>query len=350
MRLKTLWLCVALLGSSVWLCHACAHPLGSPPGRLIDVAGTRLHLYCRGHGAPRVILDTGLGGVSLEWLPVVERVAHFAEVCVYDRAGYGWSDMGQFPRTTTHEVDELHALLINAGLRGPFILVGHSFGGYNAQLFARRYPPLTAGLVLIDASHPEQVERFQAPPYSVRTAPMSRFGSVQFGDMPPFHVSLSARARLQMLYQYQNWKPRRTMSYELLGFRDSERQVRAAPALSRMPLVVVTRGKRVWPADAHGDQLEQLWLDLQRGLAQQSPRSAHLVALNSGHQIHLEQPSVVAYAIALAHDAVTAPRATAVATLQHVDGRVSSVIWLKDSLDVDDARQVMALDDSRLQQ
>lgn len=295
-----------------------------------------MHLYCRGAGSPTVIVDTGLGGTSLEWLPVLQRVANFTQVCVYDRAGYGWSDMGAYPRTSSHEVDELYLLLSNAGLPGPFILVGHSYGGYNAQLFARRYPYLTAGLVLVDASHPDQIERFQAPPYNIKTAPTSRFGTVHFGEMPAVPPSLSRRARLLMLYQFKNWKARRTMSYELLGFRESADELRSAQPLNPMPLVVLTRGKRVWPDDEHGNGLEHLWITLQSELATQSPAVAHLVALGSGHLVHLEQPDLVAYGIALAFDAVPAPSRdpgpTAVQRIQQFDGNVSGALWLKDSL------------------
>lgn len=316
-----------------------AHPLGAPPGELVDVDGHLMHLYCQGRGTPTVVLDAGLGGASLEWSRVVRRVARFTQVCVYDRAGYGWSDMGDYPRTSAREVDELHQLLANAGLRAPYVLVGHSFGGYNAQLFARRYPSLVAGLILVDSSHPEQVERFQAPPYSVKTAPSSRFGLVQFGEMPPLHANLSQRARLLMLYQFKHWKPRRTVSYELLGFRDSARDVRAAPALPAIPLVVLTRGRRVWPATPHGDRLEQLWIELQSELAAQSPEAAHIVVRAGGHMLHLEQPGMVAYGIALVFDAVVAkqpgPGGDALpAAVRAFDGAIDNAVWLQDSLGV----------------
>ncbi len=338
--------------AGVWLLAVCAmpvvaHPLGAPPGKLIDVHGTRLHLYCEGRGAPTVILDAGLGGASLEWLPVMQQVARFTEVCVYDRAGYGWSDMGAYPRTSSQEVEELYELLANTGRRGPYILAGHSFGGYNAQLFARRYPLLAAGLVLVDASHPSQVERFQAPPYRVNTAPSSRFGLVQFGEMPALHANLSRRARLLMLYQFKNWKPRRTISYELLGFRDSARELRNAQSLPPLPLVVLTRGKRAWPPTPHGDLLEQLWIDLQSELAAQSPESAHLIARDSGHMIHLEQPALVVYGIALVLDTVrdaqvgrtSLPLGTATRRLV---GAVEHAVWLRDSLGVRAASRVSA--------
>ena len=93
--------------------------------------------------------------------------------------------MGLLPRTSSRIANELYVSLNDAGVEPPYILGGHSFGGYNMQIFARRYPYLVAGLVLIDASHPDQVERFLAPPLAMLTAPSSRYGIVQFREPPP---------------------------------------------------------------------------------------------------------------------------------------------------------------------
>lgn len=334
------WRCIATL--MLWLLlpgAASAHPLGDPPGRLVDIGGRRMHLYCIGRGAPTIVIDTGLGGTSLEWEAVMHRLGGPSRVCVYDRAGYGWSDMGPYPRTSSQHANDLYLLLTAAGEAGPYVLVGHSYGGYNMQLFARRYPFMVAGLVLIDASHPEQVDRFLAPPYNVRIAPSSSFGLVRFGDVPRPHPAMPKAARDLSYFQYRNWRPRRTLSYELLGWRESEAELRAEPALPPMPLVVLTRGRRVWPAGAHGDALEQLWIELQAELAAQSPSAAHLVARASGHQIHLDQPDLVAFAVALASDAwrlrhgeTAALTAASARWLAQLDMQQFS--WLSDTLEV----------------
>ncbi len=122
-------------------------------GKLINVGGYRLHINCIGTGSPTVILDAGLGGSSLDWSLVQPEVATFTRVCSYDRAGYGWSDYGPKPRTSGRIVAELHTLLIGAGIPGPYILVGQSFGGLNVRLYAYTYPQEVAGMVLVDASH-----------------------------------------------------------------------------------------------------------------------------------------------------------------------------------------------------
>ncbi|HWR73601.1 MAG TPA: alpha/beta fold hydrolase, partial [Nitrospirota bacterium] len=127
-----------------------------PPGRIVDVGGYRLHLNCTGEGSPTVILESGMNEFSLSWALVQPGVAKFTRVCSYDRAGLGWSDPGRAPRTSETIVRELHALLRAAGITGPLVLAGHSFGGMNARLYARRYPNEVAGMVLVDSAHEDQ--------------------------------------------------------------------------------------------------------------------------------------------------------------------------------------------------
>src|SRR5919107_3161482 len=123
------------------------------PGELVDVGGYSLHLYCTGEpGAPAVVMDSGLGGTVLDWQLVQPEVAKFARVCTYDRAGMGWSERGAQPRTSQQFVQELHALLTNAGVEGPYVLVGQSLGGVNVQLYASQYPDEVAGMVLVDST------------------------------------------------------------------------------------------------------------------------------------------------------------------------------------------------------
>ena len=127
----------ACLVAGAQLAASPAASKSSVPGRLVDVGGYRLHIYCAGEGMPSIIFDSGVGGFSLEWTRVQKVLARRTRVCTYDRAGYGWSDLGPLPRTSERITRELHTLLEKAGVAGPYILAGHSFGGYNAQLFAR---------------------------------------------------------------------------------------------------------------------------------------------------------------------------------------------------------------------
>lgn len=121
------------------------------PGRLVSAGVHRLNLYCVGTGSPTVVFDSGWEDWSPAWAIVQPRVASFTRACAYDRAGAGFSEAGPMPRTSMQIADELHTALHSAGVRGPFILVGHAFGGDNVRAFADRYMPEVAGLVLVEA-------------------------------------------------------------------------------------------------------------------------------------------------------------------------------------------------------
>ncbi len=123
----------------------------TPPGQLIDVGGYNLHLYTMGDSLPTVVLEHSLGGI--EGYLLIEDIAKFARVCIYDRAGYGWSDCSPHSRDSKQIVQELDTLLNNAGIEPPYILVGDSFGSYNVRLYAHTFPEKVVGMVLTDGLH-----------------------------------------------------------------------------------------------------------------------------------------------------------------------------------------------------
>ena len=118
-------------------------------GRMIDLGGYKLHMIDSGqnHYDPTVVIETGAGESCLGWQLIQPEIAKFARVISYDRAGYAWSDASPFPRTSENIIKELHTMLHNANVPGPYILVGHSFGGLNIQLFANTYPGEVAGVI-----------------------------------------------------------------------------------------------------------------------------------------------------------------------------------------------------------
>jgi pimeloyl-ACP methyl ester carboxylesterase len=121
------------------------------PGRLVSAGAHRLNLYCMGSGSPTVVFDSGWEDWSPAWAVVQPKIAAWTRACSYDRAGAGFSEPGPLPRTSVRIADELHAALHDAGITGPYILVGHAFGGDNVRTFADRYMPEVAGLVLVEA-------------------------------------------------------------------------------------------------------------------------------------------------------------------------------------------------------
>jgi alpha-beta hydrolase superfamily lysophospholipase len=119
-----------------------------PPGQMVDVGGYRLHINCTGTGSPTVVLDAGLGDWSLGWSAVQGEVAKTTHVCTYDRAGVGYSEAGPLPRNAEQFATELHTLLKQANIPGPYVMVGHSLGGLPVRVFVHDYPTEVAGVVL----------------------------------------------------------------------------------------------------------------------------------------------------------------------------------------------------------
>ena len=277
-------------------------PGSAVPGRLVDVGGYRLHIYCVGEGVPTIIFDSGVGGFSLEWSRVQNVLARRTRVCSYDRAGYGWSDPGPLPRTSKRITRELHTLLERAGVAGPYIVAGHSFGGYNAQLFARNYPDETAGLVLIDASHPEQIERLPSPePGTTRRVRPGASNYIVTRHFP--HPNYPDENALVAQRIMQSWHHKMTWREEMTVFSVSAKQVRVSRPMPDVPVVVLTRGRSFWPGYSNGDETEQVWMELQGELSQLGANPVHLVAERSGHVIHLDQPGIVITAMQTMLDA-----------------------------------------------
>ena len=128
----------------------------------MDVGGHQLHLWCTGAGSPTVVLEVGGGGNVLEWSRVQPEVAKTTRVCSYDRAGFGWSDLGPNPRSAVQIVSELHRLMQAANVSGPYVLTGHSLGGLYVRLYASTYPADVTGMVLVDSTHEDVDERMPA--------------------------------------------------------------------------------------------------------------------------------------------------------------------------------------------
>src|SRR5215467_10823448 len=189
-----------LVRTGLWLTllfqNAATSPPFPPPGRLVDIGGWKLHLNCIGEAKPSagtVILEAGAGDFSVEWSLVQPKVAKFAHVCSYDRAGDGWSEIGPHPRTFHQIVYELHALLEKAGVAGPLVLVGHSYGGWLVRLYQSTYPSDVAGMVLVEAGADDplrmmpdgKVVHSSDLPATQTIPPVKTSGPLRISDIPP---------------------------------------------------------------------------------------------------------------------------------------------------------------------
>jgi len=288
------------------------------PGRLIPVGEHRLHLHCMGEGAPTVVFESGIGGFSLEWRALQEQLAVRQRVCAYDRAGYGWSDFVAAPASAEHSADELHELLSRAGESAPYLLVGHSYGGFILRWFARRHALEVAGLVLLDSSAPEQFDRLPlAALPEVPSGPPRR--AMRMPQLPDgFPVAYGTSAMALMLLP----KARIATLNELRGFAASAHALAVAPATRlRVPVLIVSRGRRVFDARAGGAHSEAVWRTMQTGMTALSPHAAQWIARGAGHLVHLDRPDLVLRAVSSiaptpsALQAARAPRTLAFAAV-----------------------------------
>jgi pimeloyl-ACP methyl ester carboxylesterase len=221
------------------------------PGQLIDVGGHRLHLNCTGSGTPTVVLEPGGGEMSSNLGWITPAVAHDTHVCVYDRAGRGWSEPADTPQDGNQIAADLHTLLHRADVPGPYVLAGHSFGGLYVLAFAAQYPDEVAGMVLVDstapATAPEAAASEGASSYDVMgrvSALMSisarlglgrLYGQLAFGDLPPqshkeVRASLATASNL------------RSTIDEYVQANASVQQAASLRDFGDKPLVVLTAG------------------------------------------------------------------------------------------------------------
>ena len=276
------------------------------PGQLIDIGGYRLHLYCIGNqtdGSPTVILEQGLGGSSPAWAWIQPEVAKVTRVCAYDRAGLGWSDPA--PKGTARDgkqvANELHILLQKANIAGPYVMVGHSFGGLYTLFFAHQYPRDVAGVVLLDSSHPDQwtstpagqdLYKSNARSYSV-TSTLARLGLLRLRakSQPPLGLpDTQNKELLAFLSATKDWD---AQAAEFSATTELDDEVRAAGPLGGMPLFVLTATDHGGPAE-----MEELWQDLQNKLAGLSTNSIHKVLEGARHESLWADPKYASESVA----------------------------------------------------
>ncbi len=305
-----------------------------PPGRLLRVNKGRMHIHVTGEGTPTVVFESGMGASCLSWMVVQPQVTKFTRAVSYDRAGHGWSDSPRGPRTAGQIAQELHTLLDASGMPGPYVLVGHSFGGYVNRAFAHMYPNDVVGMVLVDSVHPlewknptsEQLRMIEVGlRYAWIAAWLARLGVVRFclarlargsprlgwAAVSAFGVGTAAAvqriageirklpARILPIVRAFWSQPKNFMSLgqHVAALPVSAVEAAAVSSLRDLPLVVLS-----------GDHHEAVYSDWQRDLARLSSRGRHLVASDSGHWIHLDHPELVTQVI---FEVVTAARSKA---------------------------------------
>jgi pimeloyl-ACP methyl ester carboxylesterase len=286
-------LLLASIGGAYETVSGAVDPTDNPmTGELIDVGGHSLHLRCSGSGSPTVILEPGAGEMSAGLAWIEPAVADDTRVCVYDRAGRGWSDAADAPQDAAGIATDLHTLLERGDLPGPYLLVGHSFGGLYVLTFAALYPDEVAGMVLVDSTAPASTPT-PAPTtpgdsgtYDVAAHISALFsstarlgvgrllGQADYGSLPP-QARDEARASVATASHLQS-----TIDEYLLA-NASAKQAAALTDLAGKPLVVLTAGSGARAG----------WMADQDLLATLSTNSAHRVIEGATHAalLHDEQ-------------------------------------------------------------
>lgn len=263
---------------------ACGQGTGNGVDKMVDIGTHSLHIYCIGEGSPTVVIDVGVGESYTTWQSVQEQISHETRVCAYDRAGYGQSEPGPLPRDSAREADELRRLLQNAGIKGPYLLVGHSLGAINAQVFASNYPNLVAGAVLLD------------PP------PLGWLAGDAFPELRSMYEQQAAafKSQSEALCSSPDPKVKAEASfYALLAsemtelLKGSAQRLAAIESFGDIPLTVIASTE---PNSNFGDSaqaFQQFWIAQSGELAKKSTHGAFIRAEGSSYHIHLDAPQLV---------------------------------------------------------
>jgi pimeloyl-ACP methyl ester carboxylesterase len=316
-----------------WIYLLCALILGAAPaftdnnrpkplGKMVDLGGHRLHVNCTGKGRPTVVVENGLGDFSFDWILVQSRVSEFTRICAYDRAGYAWSDPGPKPRTFAQINLELRDALSKLGERGPFILVGHSYGGAVVRNFATTYPAEVAAMVLVDSAFEGErvgigggrtIRLGENAQGRAIPAPREQMNDSDRSAIP--HAGAPADEPLDAMYKtlppamqkLQIWAQSQA---EIQDAEDSQREWSEEyfakwlaqsqnGILGALPLIVLTRaegGFKDGASDVSAAQMEQERKQGQAKLALLSTNGKQ-IKVHGGHNMELEAPDEVVAAI-----------------------------------------------------
>jgi pimeloyl-ACP methyl ester carboxylesterase len=280
------------------------------PGQLVDVGGYKMHINCMGQGSPTIILAAGTADFSTTWAYVQPEIAKLTRVCSYDRTGLGWSEPSPLPLTVKTTVDELHTLLVNARVQGPYVLVGHSLGGMHMRAYAHNYPDEVVGLVQLDSLHEDQaildpvftkVNQVGVEPFRM-LALLNSTGMMALApqSIPNQGLPDDAYAQYQASLATTNFFKTTIAEVEAQAGHCAEVRALKIAGFGNMPLIVITRGRANRTAslsDNENQQSEEVWQALQPELAALSSEGKQIIAEQSSHMIQLEQPDLVIDAI-----------------------------------------------------
>lgn len=259
-----------------------------PAERLVDLGTHRLQIRVEGVGFPTVVIDAGLGDGIDKLRPLQERLARSTCVVTYNRAGYGPSEPGPLPRDAAREAQELKALLEQAQVPGPYVLVGHSLGALNAQVFAARFPADVAGLVLLDPPPPAFLAGSEFKELGAMAEKMTAEwqAAADQGAAAPDIAGRTQAVFFRMLASEHR---------EMFGA--SARQAAAIATFGDLPLTVVAAGQANPAFGKSAAKFQAFWIEQSRALAGKSAKAKFVLAPEASHYLYVDAPELVEKAV-----------------------------------------------------
>ena len=258
----------------------------NPPGTLHSIGTHRLHGWLMGSGDTTVLFEPGLGGSSLEFLPLAEELSTKTQICLYDRAGYAWSDPGLNPRHVIRLATEIKLLMQTMQLNNPLVLVGHSYGGLIMRQLANLMPDKIKGLVLVDASHEDQFLRLAGHSDKSMLLTSNHF-VITRPDLPP---GLRDDVRKKILAFSRMRKTYSAVHAEIASFEVSCEHIGNTRKEFDFPVSVISRGLDPHSVRSDNGEKHRIWQEMQSDMLLLSQQSQQRIATNSGHHIHVDEP------------------------------------------------------------
>jgi pimeloyl-ACP methyl ester carboxylesterase len=281
-----------------------------PPGRLVDIGGRKLHLDCSGKGTPTIVLVAGGGAFSIDWALVQPKIAQDTRVCSYDRAGLAWSESGPADETVEQTINDLHLLLGAAGEKKPYVLVGASIGGIFIRAYQRAFPKEVAGLVFTNSVNKlgkmvkdkgdllwnfteDEIRSAYPLPPSITKGPMPTREREPFDRLSPQlqAVRLWLDVRLWDKWDRAKAGPEVDLSWRKEILREFDETDGKEYLPGNLPVLVVSSSPLATESERRSRESVAARLDFL------SSNTAHVMAVGSGHEIHLYQPDRVVEAL-----------------------------------------------------
>jgi pimeloyl-ACP methyl ester carboxylesterase len=285
---------VIIMGRVLPLLVACLMGLscegeGPAPGdQMVSVGTHRLLVHREGEGTPTVVIEAGITDHLENWRAVQERLGQVTQVVTYNRAGYKGSDAGPLPRDCGREAEELKALLDNASAPGPYVIVGHSLGGLNAQVFAARYPEDVVGIVLLD---PPPLSFIRGEEYTSLLAMADRMTAEWQAIADAGAASPDTAEKAQTVFFRMIASEHREM------FGESARLVSEISSFGDTPLLVMAAGKANPAFGDIAEEYQAYWIEQSRALSQKSSKGKFILAEESSHHLYKDVPDLVVESI-----------------------------------------------------